>query len=1259
MAESVTCCRKIKHYKLILKATWKFFLRKIKVKKKDSYDNVHNFQTLTPASDVDLSIYEDALNYAFSEAKIRNIAVSGPYSAGKSSVIETYKIRYPERKFIHLSLATFDSTNDKEKNISNLVLEGKIINQLIHQISADDIPKTLFKVKKDISKYSVIRWAIGCSFCFILFLQLFFSLEWKYFVLGLNDSWYKSFFELFTGSGWYLINGFILFSATSYSLYRLIRAQKTQNIIKKINLQGSEIEIFNDSSDFSDSYFDRYLNEVIYLFKKSKADAVIFEDIDRFDKTSIFERLKEINTLLNNHLGIINKKPIRFFYLLRDDLFTSKDRTKFFDYIVPIIPIVDGSNSYELLDKLFDKSIEDRAFLRGVSLYIDDYRVLKNIYNEYTIYFEKLKIIGLNANKMLAIVTYKNLFPNDFSQLQLGRGYVYNVLNFKYEIISKNKEEIESKIGDLEKRISDIDDEFLKSSLELENLKEYFILKKNTKRYHDPGYDKFQNEINEEQKLFLKSYEKRVLVLKDKANKKNLLREIDKTKFELIKIENQKISDLITNKNVEWVFKQNSVVNGFEGILNNDYFSLLVYLIRGGYIDESYKDYMAIVHENSLSRKDRIFIHSVMDRKGENNDLELDNPNNILSLLTEDMFYQEEILNFTLIKFMMKNRSKNERMLSALILQLKENEKLKFVFDFWFENREDKYINVIFAKLLAKYWPSVLIELINNRTFEGSINDYYDLTKVFLANCNVDSLPIANEDNKLSAYISRCFDYLRGSHYQISGLVDKLKLINVKFISINRDVSDINLLKQVYSDSVYTINLDNLYLMVGLFYDHETKLISYDKFSKSSYSIIKMGSKSPIYNYIIDNIEEYIKTILSSNINEILDDEQDVVEIANFEMDIEMKKQYLSMIKNKIKNILTIDDEKLWGDLFSNLVVDYNLNNLVEYHSKILKEGSLDDILVYYINKTPETNLIIDENHKRGYSSKFGGKFIENENIDNEPYESIISATGWYYKNNFNQSGLSIDKMKILIKTNCIRMSMENLNFLRSNEHYKNSVLIYFIAHNIEEYIELFDDSTSFRNELAELLKGEEIGETKIKLLEKSKGTYSIAGNYLTNTEKQYILENNFDINDMEYMISYYDELVDIKDNILSILVNNENALQKNILSIGYKLMKEIAEDNFSIKTKELVFNRAIDVLSETELKNLTALLSPTISEVLNQKNADITIEDNGLTKAILNDFVEKGIIESYQSVDGQLKVQFKQPKDQNLEISEAGNKTP
>lgn len=56
--------------------------------------------------------------------------------------------------------------------------------------------------------------------------------------------------------------------------------QKNKNIFRKLNFQGNEIEIFEDCDD---SYFDKYLNEVLYLFENANADAIVFEDIDRFN----------------------------------------------------------------------------------------------------------------------------------------------------------------------------------------------------------------------------------------------------------------------------------------------------------------------------------------------------------------------------------------------------------------------------------------------------------------------------------------------------------------------------------------------------------------------------------------------------------------------------------------------------------------------------------------------------------------------------------------------------------------------------------------------------------------------------------------------------------------------------------------------------------------------------------------------------------------------------------------------------------------
>ncbi|MFR1060992.1 MAG: hypothetical protein ACLSEY_11190 [Enterocloster sp.] len=77
-----------------------------------------------------------------------------------------------------------------------------------------------------------------------------------------------------------------------------------------MNLQGNEIEIFEERDD---SYFDKYLNEVLYLFENADADVIVFEDMDRFNANRIFERLREVNTLANIQL---QKEEKRFFAFL-------------------------------------------------------------------------------------------------------------------------------------------------------------------------------------------------------------------------------------------------------------------------------------------------------------------------------------------------------------------------------------------------------------------------------------------------------------------------------------------------------------------------------------------------------------------------------------------------------------------------------------------------------------------------------------------------------------------------------------------------------------------------------------------------------------------------------------------------------------------------------------------------------------------------------------------------------------------------------
>ena len=46
-----------------------------------------------------------------------------------------------------------------------------------------------------------------------------------------------------------------------------------------------------------------------------------------------------------------------FVYAIRDDIFTDTDRTKFFDFIIPVIPIINSTNSGEIFLQKLQKSL--------------------------------------------------------------------------------------------------------------------------------------------------------------------------------------------------------------------------------------------------------------------------------------------------------------------------------------------------------------------------------------------------------------------------------------------------------------------------------------------------------------------------------------------------------------------------------------------------------------------------------------------------------------------------------------------------------------------------------------------------------------------------------------------------------------------------------------------------------------------------------------------------------------------------------------
>src|SRR5690606_24241011 len=195
---------------------------------------------------------------------------------------------------------------------------------------------------------------------------------------------------------------------------------------------------------------NEHLEEILYFFECTDYDVVIIEDLDRFDTTDIFTKLREINILLNNSASV-GEREINFIYAIGDDVIKDKkERVKFFEYIIPVIPFINSSNAREQLQRLIKEGglkedIFSKAFMSDVITFIDDIdmRLLINIFHEFVIYRHALKSeLVTKPEELFAMITYKNIEPEDFSQL--NKQYILKINEYRKIYINDVLEELSS-----------------------------------------------------------------------------------------------------------------------------------------------------------------------------------------------------------------------------------------------------------------------------------------------------------------------------------------------------------------------------------------------------------------------------------------------------------------------------------------------------------------------------------------------------------------------------------------------------------------------------------------------------------------------------------------------------------------------------------------------------------------------------------------------------------------------------------------------
>ena len=914
---------------------------------------------LNKADDPDSYKSVQELNEVLSSAekhKIRNVALTGPFGSGKSSVLVTLQEDFSKgRNYLPISLATLQAneegdnisksenkTSDEEKKIENLnrKIEYSILQQLIYREKAEKVPNSRFRRIVHLSKKKLRRYSICVVLSLVCFLILFepsfARVDSIYNFFSWGDTWNVVFD--FVAVGWLL---FMLFIVIRY-VFRSYSNSK----LNKLNLKDAEIEVVENNS-----IFNRHLDEILYFFQVTEYDVVIIEDLDRFGTPNIFLKLRELNQLINE--SKIVGRHITFVYAVKDDIFKDEERTKFFDYIITIIPVINPSNSKDKLkaalkandceDGISDDDLSEMAF------FIQDMRILTNIVNEYKQYRDKLCTTNgaqLSKTKLLAMIVYKNYYPQDFALLHRRDGKVYQCLSSKRAFIKdalskieERKKALESKkqvfLNSLHLSLKEVRLLYLYQwkqaiipqlvSIQIDN--HYYTLE----RIADSNelFDKlismtsiqyrhlnnYSYSSNDNVQTYLRSnrFFDREQQLKSGDTPLKLLEK--QIREDEIKIKSLRISELLRQYDLgETETYKNIGLSDMQDVF-----------LRLGYIDEDYYDYISYFYPEMVSLEDREFLLNIKRQIKQPYDYHIDRIKNVVKELKEYMFESDAILNIELLDFLaVSNKTYKEKFEHFMSRLERDNAPIQFISQYYTEGKQGE---IVFKHYIenTNAWSNI-IGWQNTEERDNLIEAYLKYSSKL--------------DDAAQEWLNNHFEFLV-NHIDSISLDRALNLaMNSNFMSLCYGSND--LLDYVIENSNYEINLSNLVIITKHLCASDITITE----ESLNYSRIKQTNNENFIAYVNNNIAAVIVVLKNTNKDDSVDNILYILNSTDIEANV--KKQYLTGTINHVVDFSGIVSSALYDIAIEARIMLPTWDNISFYFSSC-KEG-VPDIFYDYIN---------------------------------------------------------------------------------------------------------------------------------------------------------------------------------------------------------------------------------------------------------------------------------------------------------------------
>lgn len=396
----------------------------------------------------------------------RNIALTGSYGSGKSSILDEFVSRHAKR-VISVSLSTLGASQrpapeGEHGSVSGTTnrIQKEIVKQLLHSRDPISTPGSRYR--------RTTRFRLWRELLLAAFVAVPLTL------VAMLAGWTTQVWTILSGQApsgrWVHL---VALAAMTLFVFAARRFLHNRYQIDQITAGATTITL----STGSGTYFDEYLDEIVYLFEGAKRDIVVFEDIDRFDEAEVFETLRTLNTTLNSAQQL-QGRTVRFVYAIKDSIFDElarsartdgpdspkapaegeeappraagedaaraelarANRTKFFDLIIPVVPFLTHRSARDLvLATMSDIEHGVSAELIDVAArHVADMRLIKDIRNEFVIFRQRVMTTGdleLTEDALFAMILYKTTHLSDFEAIRLGNSDLDEVYRASRELV--------------------------------------------------------------------------------------------------------------------------------------------------------------------------------------------------------------------------------------------------------------------------------------------------------------------------------------------------------------------------------------------------------------------------------------------------------------------------------------------------------------------------------------------------------------------------------------------------------------------------------------------------------------------------------------------------------------------------------------------------------------------------------------------------------------------------------------------------------